>query len=98
MLWLAGSKTLLLLQITLSAVGGHKSNFWAAHPTLLSQWMDKLGPKKVNELWLTPYPNAGESPTHQGQYVCTLAELLVSNAALFPFLKFWEPASERTQQ
>ena len=98
MLWLAGSKTLLLLQITFSAVGGHKSNFWAAHPTLLSQWMDKLGPKKVNELWLTPYPNAGESPTHQGQYVCTLAELLVSNAALFPFLKFWEPASERTQQ
>ena len=96
MLWLARSKTLLLLQITLSAVGVHKSNFWAAHPTLLARWKDKLGPNKVRQLWLTPYPSAGDSSDHQGQYVCTLAELLESNASLFPLLNSWEPASERT--
>ena len=98
MLWLGGSKTLLLLQITLSAVGDHATNFWAAHSTLLSRWKDKLGPKKVTELWLTPYPSAGNSSGHQGQYACTLAELLTSNTALFPLLNSWEPASERTQQ
>ena len=95
MLWLAGSKTLLLLQITLSSVGNHASNFWAEHPTLLSRWKDKLGPKTVRELWLTPYPSAGKSSGHQGQYVCTLAQLLASNTALFPLMNSWEPASER---
>jgi hypothetical protein len=98
MLWLASSKTLLLLQITLSAVGDHATNFWAAHLALLSRWKDKLGPKKVSELWLTPYPSAGNSSGHQGQYVCTLAELLTSNTALFTLMNSWEPASERTQR
>jgi hypothetical protein len=98
MLWLAGSKTLLLLQITLSTVGDHVTNFWAAHPTLLSRWKDKLSPAKVRELWLTPYPSAGNSSGHQGQYACTLAELLTSNTALFPLMNSWEPASERTQR
>ena len=28
MLWLADTKTLVLLQITLSSVQGHESNFW----------------------------------------------------------------------
>jgi hypothetical protein len=35
MLWLDSSKTLLLLQITLSSVSGH-FNFWAANKTLCS--------------------------------------------------------------
>ncbi len=94
MLWLAGTKTLLLLQITLSAVGAHKSNFWVANETLRNRWVDKLGPKLIHELWLTPYTSAGDSLEHVGQYACTLAELLELNKSLFPLMQKWEPASE----
>jgi hypothetical protein len=94
MLWLAGTKTLLLLQITLSAVGAHKSNFWAANETLRNRWVDKLGPKHIRELWLTPDTSAGHCSKHLGQYACTLVELLERNNSLFPLMLKWEPASE----
>jgi hypothetical protein len=96
MLWLASSKTLLLLQITLSSVSDHKANFWAANEKLRSLWEDKLGASKIRELWLTPYTSAGDSSEHVGQYVCTLAELMESNKLLFPLMTKWEPASEVT--
>ena len=98
MVWLAGSKTLLLLQITLSSVSGHASNFWAANEKLRSLWVDKLGPTQIRELWLTPFTGAGVGSEHVGQYVCTLAELVENNSSLLPLLKTWEPSSEVTQQ
>lgn len=94
LIWLAKSKTLLLLQITLSSVSGHASNFWAANERLRSLWLDKLGPSRVCELWITPDTHAGGGSEHVGQYVCTLAELMQPNQALFPLLMSWEPASE----
>lgn len=75
------ARSLLLLQITLSSVSGH-TNFWAAHPTLRSRWVDKLGPSHIRELWLTPYAIAGDGSEHVGQYVCTLAELVENNPSL----------------
>jgi len=94
MLWLADAKTLVLLQITLSSVHGHKSNFWAENTTLRSLWQDRLGARNVKELWLTPYTSAGTKRVHIGQYVCTLAQLLEHNPSLFPLLRKWEPAEE----
>ena len=55
MLWLADAKTLVLLQITLSAVQDHASNFWADDATRRSLWQDRLGARDIKELWLTPY-------------------------------------------
>jgi hypothetical protein len=98
MLWLGRRKTLLLLQITLSSVSEHKSNFWAAKPELRTRWVDKLGAKHVAALWLTPYSSAGSTSEHAGQYVCTLAELLEGNSSLFPLVTHWEPTSEVTRQ
>jgi hypothetical protein len=98
MLWKADSKTLLLLQITLSSVAEHKSNFWAANPDLKSRWADKLGATQIRELWLTPTTSQnstkGDSSKHKGQYVCTFADLLERNQSLFLLLKKWEPAHE----
>ena len=94
MLWLANVKTLVLLQITLSSVHGHKSNFWAENTTLRSLWQDRLGARNVKELWLTPYTSAGTKRDHTGQYVCSLAQLLEHNPSLFPMLRKWEPAEE----
>ena len=94
LLWLAKSKTLVLLQITLSSVSGHASNFWAKNTELQSRWNDKLGPSLVHQLWVTPDTDAGAGSEHAEQYVCTLAELMQRNSALFPLLKDWEPASE----
>ena len=94
MLWLADAKTLVLLQITLSSVHGHKSNFWAENTTLRSLWQDRLGARNVKELWLTPYTSAGTKRVHTGQYVCTLAQLLEQNTGMFPLLRKWEPSEE----
>jgi len=94
MLWLADTKTLVLLQITLSSVHVHKSNFWADDATRRSLWQDRLGARDVKELWLTPYTSAGKTRVHTGQYVCTLAQLLEHNPSLFPLLRKWEPAEE----
>jgi hypothetical protein len=69
---------------------------WSERPTnteLPSLWNDKLGPSLVRELWVTPDTDAGAGSEHAGQYVCTLAELMQRNSALFPLLKDWEPAS-----
>ena len=38
MLWLANVKTLVLLQITISSVHGHKSNFWVGDDARASLW------------------------------------------------------------
>jgi hypothetical protein len=94
LIWLAKSRTLLLLQITLSSVGTHASNFWKSNEKLRSRWLDKLGPSLVYELWVTPDVDAGAGDEHVGQYVCTLAELMQRNQSLFPLLKNWEPTSE----
>ena len=94
MLWLADTKTLVLLQITLSSVEGHDSNFWADNVKRRSLWQDKLGARSIKELWLTPYTSAGDKRAHTGQYVCTLAELLEQNAVMFPLLRKWEPSEE----
>ena len=94
LIWLAKSKTLLLLQITISPVSGHASNFWAANEPLRALWVDNLGPLHVHELWVTPDSDAGTGSEHEGQYVCTLAELMQRNQSLFPLLKNWEPTSE----
>jgi hypothetical protein len=94
MLWLADTKTLVLLQITLSSVHVHKSNFWADDATRRSLWQDRLGARDIKELWLTPYTSAGKTRVHTGQYVCTLAQLLEHNPSLFPLLRKWEPAEE----
>jgi hypothetical protein len=94
LIWLAKSKTLLLLQITLSSVGAHASNFWESNEKLRSRWLNKLGSSRVCELWVTPNTDAGAGSEHSGQYVCTLAELMQRNVSLFPLLKNWEPASE----
>jgi hypothetical protein len=94
LIWLAKSKTLLLLQITISSVRVHKSNFWAANEPLRALWVDKLGPSHVHELWVTPDTDAGAGSEHEGQHVCTLAELTQRNTSLFPLLKNWEPTSE----
>jgi hypothetical protein len=66
----------------------------AAPPPLRALWVDKLGPSHVHELWVTPDTDAGAGSEHEGQYVCTLAELMQRNQLLFPLLKNWEPASE----
>jgi len=94
MLWLADTKTLVLLQITLSAVQDHASNFWADDATRRSLWQDRLGARDIKELWLTPYTSARTKRDHTGQYVCTLAQLLEHNPSLFPTLRKWEPAEE----
>jgi hypothetical protein len=94
LIWLAKSKTLLLLQITISSVRVHKSNFWAANEPLRALWVDTLGPSHVHELWVTPDTDAGAGSEHEGQHVCTLAELTQRNTSLFPLLKNWEPTSE----
>ena len=94
MLWLADAKSLVLLQITLSSVHGHKSNFWAENTTLRSLWQDTLGARDIKELWLTPYTSARKTRVHTGQYVCSLAHLLEHNPSLFPMLRKWEPAEE----
>ena len=94
LIWLAKSRTLLLLQITLSSVGAHASNFWKSNEKLHSRWLDRLSPSRVYELWVTPYTDAGSGEDHLGQYVCTLAELMQRNQSLFPLLKNWEPTSE----
>jgi len=94
MLWLADTKTLVLLQITLSAVQDHASNFWANDATRRSLWQDRLGARNIKELWLTPYTSARKTRVHTGQYVCTLAQLLEDNPSLFPMLRKWEPAEE----
>ena len=94
LIWLAKSKTLLLLQITLSSVSVHKSNFWTTNEALRALWVDKLGPSRVCELWVTPDTDAGTGSKHAGQYVCSLAELIQRNVSLFPLLKNWEPASD----
>ena len=54
MLWLADAKTLVLLQITLSSVHGHKSNFWVGDDARASLWRNRLGARNVKELWLVP--------------------------------------------
>jgi len=92
MLWLADAKTLVLLQITLSSVHGHKSNFWVGDDARASLWRNGLGARNVKELWLTPYTSAGTKRDHTGQYVCSLAQLLEHNPSLFPMLRKWEPA------
>ena len=94
MLWLADTKTLVLLQITLSAAQDHASNFWAENTTLRSRWQATLGARDITELWLTPYTSARKTRVHTGQYVCTLAQLLEHNPSLFPMLRKWEPAEE----
>ena len=94
MLWLADTKTLVLLQITLSAVQDHASKFWADDATRRSLWQDRLGARNIKELWLTPYTSARKTRVHTGQYVCTLAQLLEHNPSLFPMLRKWEPAEE----
>ena len=94
LIWLAKSKTLLLLQITISSVSVHKSNFWTTNEPLRALWADKLGPSRVCELWVTPDTDAGTGSKHVGQYVCSLAELMQRNTSLFPLLKNWEPASD----
>jgi len=94
MLWLADTKTLVLLQITLSAVQKHTSNFWADDVTRRSLWQDRLGARNIKELWLTPYTSVGKTRVHTGQYLCTLAQLLKDNTSLFPLLRKWKPAEE----
>ena len=94
MLWLADTKTLVLLQITLSAVQKHASNFWADDATRRSLWQDRLGARNIKELWLTPYTSVGKTRVHTGQYLCTLAQLLKDNTSLFPLLRKWKPAEE----
>ena len=94
MLWLADAKTLVLLQITLSSVQGHESNFWVGDDSRTSLWRNRLGARNVKELWLTPYTSAGTKRDHTGQYVCSLAQLLEHNPSLFPMLRKWEPAEE----
>ena len=88
------SRTLLLLQITLSSVSGHASTFWASNEKLRSLWADKLGPSRVVELWVTPDTDAGAGSKHVGQYVCTLAELRQRNQALFPLLRIGNPPAK----
>ena len=64
MLWLAYAKTLVLLQITLSSVQGHESNFWVGDDSRTSLWRNRLGAHQIKELWLTPYTSAGKKPAH----------------------------------
>ena len=87
-------KTLVLLQITLSSVQGHESNFWVGDDSRTSLWRSRLGALQIKELWLTPYTSAGTKRDHTGQYVCSLAQLLEHNPSLFPMLRKWEPAEE----
>ena len=94
LIWLAKDRTLLLLQITLSSVREHASNFWDSNAKLQSAWLNKLGPSRVEKLWMTPDFDAGAGIKHVGQYVCTLAELMQHNQSLFPLLTNWEPTNE----
>ena len=87
-------KTLVLLQITLSSVQGHESNFWVGDDSWTSLWRNRLGARQIKELWLTPYTSAGKKPAHAGQFVCSLAQLLEQNTGMFPLLRKWEPSEE----
>ena len=91
--WIAG-QFVVLLQITLSSVQGHESNFWVGDDSWTSLWRNRLGARQIKELWLTPYTGAGKKPTHAGQFVCSLAQLLEQNTGMFPLLRKWEPSEE----
>lgn len=88
LIWIPEKKTLWLAQITLSAVGEHKSNIWAEQPGLQSRWRATLGgisQDNVKGLWIAPC--ADGRPQNRGQHVCTLQMLLADNASRFHLLE-----------
>jgi hypothetical protein len=95
LIWVAQKKALCLFQVTLSSVSQHSSNFWESDPELQSRWRDVLGVQRFDRVWITLDVDARKSGgvrSHDGQFACSLAELLETNEALFPLLHRWSPA------
>ena len=95
LIWEAQTKTLFLFQVTLASVAQHSSNFWESRLELQSSWKDVLGVQRFHRVWITLDVDAGTSDgvrSHVGQCACSLADLLKTNASLFPLLRFWSPA------